>query len=1219
MGNDNAEKIRNFIRHAHNTWQTQYVLLAGDVDIIPVRWVLVKISHPDVSAEGAYIPTDRYYSSLNGDWDANKNGIFGEAGDSVDLTPLVYVGRAPVNTVEDAHTFIRKVIQYSEPVSADYLDKVLFVGGSYWESTKLNVASIVPERLKLRILLESDGTAYSWFDSLNTGFNVVNVAGSSQWWCFWLGGYHSREDVDNLTNSKLFVMFAPMTCWLNACDFDCIGEHFLNNPQGGACAVIAKTRFGYDIGDNEIDYQLIDNLYNKKVRKLGKLLNYAIESIIPYAGEDNWYRESVYCLILLGDPTMNVWVDEPLNLNVVHNDSIPLGGSILQVSVFDTVSEPVESALVTVSNLFDSYARVYTDSEGVASFFYKPQKPCTLDIAVVHPDFLPYYGKCVVIPYDIYVYCDSVYINDSTGNCNNELEPFEQVKLYFRIKNLDSPVNDLIVQGNFENATVLKNSDTLNLNTPFDYAWTEMFVKPEKAGYIKISLAYLLNDSTVNVDTVLLPVYHDSLELTQYKLDLKGDIFTIHNVEVTNYGTGQADSVYIIVRTDDATLLDSECFIGNIEPMSSKTSDDAIEFVYSPDTVNLQFWLYSKSEVYVNNVQVLPIDTIYLDSSLEIIRSIDKYIELRWQAHPDAFGYNVYRRSENDTFVRINNILVKSPTAFHDESINPYENYFYEIGIVNKNRVEISHSKSVYTKSGYPILSGFPKTIPICEPGNTFSSPVAEDIDGDGYKEIIAAIKDSIFVWRYTGELCEGFPQKIMCPNSTPAVADINDDGKCEILLISCDTIYMFDYTGSKLWYKPYTGYGWITPPSPVICDVNHDGKKEIIILEQEELNIFTSYGEVLDGFPVQLRGKTLATPGMGEIDNQYYGEEIAIAWRSADSGGVTIFHADGSEFWTRIFHREEFNKCSVVGSPVVVDIDGDEIFEIVALLNFENPGVYPPERYSLLIVLDDNGDTLWSKFFHSGWVGVLGGSPAVADVTDNGTFEIVLADCNEFVHVYDKDGNVLLEERFAEKVYGTPSIADIDGDGKYEIIFPESDRSNKVFCVRVDGTQAPGTPLYLYDSGSQNSPCLADLDGDGDIELVIYNPSRKLFVFDLPGDANSIRWAMFHFDAQNTGRVISPIFESKKEYNKVNLIPNPAFGSVRLCLSIKEPCKLNIVIYDVAGRLINQLYKGYLSYGDYEFTWTGCDMQARKCPSGVYFFKIQGDINRTYKIILLK
>lgn len=111
----------------------------------------------------------------------------------------------------------------------------------------------------------------------------------------------------------------------------------------------------------------------------------------------------------------------------------------------------------------------------------------------------------------------------------------------------------------------------------------------------------------------------------------------------------------------------------------------------------------------------------------------------------------------------------------------------------------------------------------------------------------------------------------------------------------------------------------------------------------------------------------------------------------------------------------------------------------------------------------------------------------------------------------------------------------------------------------------------------------------------------------------------MFHFDAQNTGRVISPIFESKKEYNKVNLIPNPAFGSVRLCLSIKEPCKLNIVIYDVAGRLINQLYKGYLSYGDYEFTWTGCDMQARKCPSGVYFFKIQGDINRTYKIILLK
>jgi hypothetical protein len=39
---DKKEKIRIFIRYAYEIWQTEFILLAGDVGIIPVRILYVK-------------------------------------------------------------------------------------------------------------------------------------------------------------------------------------------------------------------------------------------------------------------------------------------------------------------------------------------------------------------------------------------------------------------------------------------------------------------------------------------------------------------------------------------------------------------------------------------------------------------------------------------------------------------------------------------------------------------------------------------------------------------------------------------------------------------------------------------------------------------------------------------------------------------------------------------------------------------------------------------------------------------------------------------------------------------------------------------------------------------------------------------------------------------------------------------------------------------------
>lgn len=60
-GVDDAEKIRNFIKHAYNTYGIEYVLLGGDHEIVPARYLY----------SGNWLgnlPSDLYYAGLDGDW-----------------------------------------------------------------------------------------------------------------------------------------------------------------------------------------------------------------------------------------------------------------------------------------------------------------------------------------------------------------------------------------------------------------------------------------------------------------------------------------------------------------------------------------------------------------------------------------------------------------------------------------------------------------------------------------------------------------------------------------------------------------------------------------------------------------------------------------------------------------------------------------------------------------------------------------------------------------------------------------------------------------------------------------------------------------------------------------------------------------------------------------------------------------------------------------------
>ena len=137
-GVDDPEKLKRFLYAQWREHGLGYVLLVGDVDVLPVRFMVLDRVTP-AAFDYAFYPSDLYYSDLakpDGsfeDWNARKEGFhagyFGEVRgeknktdpinyDEVDYLPEVAVGRWPVSTPAEARVVADKTVTYERMVLA---------------------------------------------------------------------------------------------------------------------------------------------------------------------------------------------------------------------------------------------------------------------------------------------------------------------------------------------------------------------------------------------------------------------------------------------------------------------------------------------------------------------------------------------------------------------------------------------------------------------------------------------------------------------------------------------------------------------------------------------------------------------------------------------------------------------------------------------------------------------------------------------------------------------------------------------------------------------------------------------------------------------------------------------------------------------------------------------------------------------------------------------
>ena len=421
-GHDQPERIRLFLRDAYCRWGAFLVLLGGDEEQVPARRAFSRFWPP---GSGSAVTTDQYYACLEGDWNGDGDELYGEGstisdtGDDADLLPDVFVGRAPVANVAEASTFVAKSLTYDRTPPAGYVEDVLFMAEvlfpADWEfgvdppeSIILDggvfidaLDALIDPAWARTYLLQSEGTLTraTALAELNTGHHLSIHSGHGDAFKFSVGDGPNPliqiADTDALVNGDrlAFMLFAASSS-ANKFDLETYGESLMNNPGGGAIAVVAPTAVDFPLSAAGFDEELMRLLFTHGTTRFGVATQLHRVPFVPFSQSDQTPdRWSQLVENLLGDPELRFWTEEPQTLLVSHPPSVPLGTSTITVTVTDALAAPLADALVTVSDGTGTYSRARTDAAGEANLALSSSVFGTVNVVVTKREFLPDEGS----------------------------------------------------------------------------------------------------------------------------------------------------------------------------------------------------------------------------------------------------------------------------------------------------------------------------------------------------------------------------------------------------------------------------------------------------------------------------------------------------------------------------------------------------------------------------------------------------------------------------------------------------------------------------------------------------------------------------------------------------------------------------------------------------------------------------------------------------------
>ena len=256
-GVDNADKVRNFIVDAYNTWGIKYVGLGGDVDIIPPRYLWDSLTL-----------SDYYYAGLDGNWDCDGDGIYGESAtssdchvDEADWYVEVFVGRLSVEDAEMMSTLATKIINFesSDFTTNNFLVLSAFVDGGGGNSVIVDMRNLAPSYYTVTGLSEQSGnlTSNNVVEQINSEYKLIYASSHGAETALGLQNtglpFLSNFISNNINNPDKLGIFFAMACKSGKFDYSvCLGEKLVREIDSGVINYIGASEA--TVG-NTLDYR----------------------------------------------------------------------------------------------------------------------------------------------------------------------------------------------------------------------------------------------------------------------------------------------------------------------------------------------------------------------------------------------------------------------------------------------------------------------------------------------------------------------------------------------------------------------------------------------------------------------------------------------------------------------------------------------------------------------------------------------------------------------------------------------------------------------------------------------------------------------------------------------------------------------------------------------------------------------------------------------------
>ncbi|MFW3145951.1 MAG: C25 family cysteine peptidase [Thermoplasmatota archaeon] len=423
---DLAAKMRHLVMDLEGQYDLEYLLLAGDYDLVPTR-----NTHNEYPAsmygEPSNFATDGYFACVDSGTSWNKDGDsrYGEYGEIDDVIPDLAVGRLAINDGEVMAKKVSDLVSREKNLtfSKDMPTSIHMAGdngqnpGDSREIMEFFWEEYINGSLRGRetIYYDNSGTMQysknSFKEAVDEKSQVMGYFSHGQF--SGIPNLFDKSDVqtlsDNGPDGMLFAM-ACLTGWFDrptggmiSGPGDCFAEALTEEPGKGLVGYMGASRLAVGNTDTSYDGDApgLQQDYYRAVRKvmdgklepaIGAIYRDAITSFASsfhpfpnsqYDGSKRTYME----YNLLGEPDQPLILSEPGMLRMEY--SLSPDRSSVHVKVINGSNEPVEGAVVTVSRLEELGVKGRTDGNGESDLEIPPSNGGTITITAYRQGDIP--------------------------------------------------------------------------------------------------------------------------------------------------------------------------------------------------------------------------------------------------------------------------------------------------------------------------------------------------------------------------------------------------------------------------------------------------------------------------------------------------------------------------------------------------------------------------------------------------------------------------------------------------------------------------------------------------------------------------------------------------------------------------------------------------------------------------------------------------------------